>query len=152
MAEKEYKSENMLVKLENLNQLLVLAGEVIIASSNLEIAYRGLQSLYDKRQPVTKEALESVNDLTGSTSDISTSLHRLVQTIRTLDLKDLSFRARRLVRDVARRTGKRVEFEFAGEDTTIDKTIVEKLYDPISHQVRNAIDHGIEDALTRETA
>lgn len=150
MPEKEYKSENMLVKLENLNQLLVLAGEVIIASSNLEIAYRGLQSLYDKRQPVTREALESVNDLTGSTSDISTSLHRLVQTIRTVDLKDLSFRARRLVRDVARRTGKRVEFEFAGEETTIDKTIVEKLYDPISHQVRNAIDHGIEDSLTRE--
>ncbi|MFQ5432295.1 MAG: ATP-binding protein [Nitrospinota bacterium] len=150
MGEKELKSENMLVKLENLNQLLSLAGEVIIASSNLEIAFRSLQSLYDKRQPVTKEALESVNDLTGSTSDISTSLHRLVQTIRTVDLKDLSFRARRLVRDVARRTGKRIEFEFVGEETNIDKTIVEKLYDPISHQIRNAIDHGIEDSLTRE--
>ena len=150
MAEKEFKSENMLVKLENLNQLLSLAGEVIIASSNLEIAYRVLQNLYDKQLPVSKDALESVNDLTGSTSDISSSLHHLVQTIRTVDLKDLGFRARRLVRDVARKTGKRIEFEFVGEETTIDKTIVEKLYDPISHQVRNAIDHGIEDSLTRE--
>ena len=150
VAEKELKSENMLVKLENLNLLLSLAGEVIIASSNLDIAFRGLQSLYDRHLPVTKETLDSVNDLTGTTSDISTSLHRLVQTIRTVDLKDLSFRARRLVRDVSRRTGKRIEFEFIGEETTIDKTIVEKLYDPISHQIRNAIDHGIEDSLTRE--
>ena len=150
MSDKGIQTENMLVKLSNLDQLLRLAGEVIIASSNMGLTFRGLQALYDKQEPVNSETLHAINDLAGSTSEISSSLHRLVQDIRTVDLSDLGFRARRLVRDVARKTGKRVIFEFEGEDTTIDKTIVEKLYDPISHQLRNAIDHGIEDSHTRE--
>lgn len=152
MAEKHGQAENMLVKLENLDQLLTLAGEVIITSSNLDLTYKHLQQLHDKKTPVGRETVEGAKDLASTSAIISSNLHHLVQAIRTVDLTDLSFRTRRLVRDIARKTGKRVRFEFEGESTTVDKTIVEKLYDPISHQLRNAIDHGIEDTLTRQRA
>jgi chemotaxis protein histidine kinase CheA len=152
MSESSAASESMLVRSENLDQLLLLAGEVIIASSNLGMAYRSLQNLYDRRQPVSREALESLKDLAGSTTDISSNLHHLVQAIRTVDMKDVCFRAKRLARDLARKTGKRIRFDVRGEDTVVDKSIVEKLYDPIEHQLRNAIDHGIEDAAVRAAA
>ena len=148
MAEKK-AAANMLVKVENLDSLLTLAGDVIIASSNLGIAQKTLQQLYDGGKPVDKGILTTITDISTTSSDISSSLHHLVQAIRTMDLKDLSFRTKRLVRDLSRKTGKRVNFVFEGEETTVDKTIVEKLYDPISHQLRNALDHGIEDSAKR---
>ncbi len=149
MSEQHSKSENMLVRLQNRDDLLTLAGEVIITSSNLDLTYKNLQQLHMKHEPVNRETVESAKDLASTSAILSSNLHHLVQTIRTVDLRDLSFRARRLVRDIARKTGKRVTFEIVGEETTVDKTIVEKLYDPISHQLRNAVDHGIEDSLTR---
>jgi chemotaxis protein histidine kinase CheA len=142
-------SESMLVRGEALDRLLILAGEVIIASSNQGLVYKSLQTLVDKKETVDQETLNTAKDLTSSTSLLSSDLHRLVQSIRTVDLKDMGFRARRLVRDISRKTGKVINFEFIGEETTIDKTIVDNLYDPVSHQIRNAVDHGIEDVRTR---
>ena len=142
-------SESMLVRGEDLDRLLLLAGEVIIASSNQGLVYKSLQGLLDKNSPVDPETLNDSKDLASSTSLLSSDLHKLVQTIRTVDLKDMGFRARRLVRDLSRKTGKLINFEVIGEETTIDKAIVDKLYDPVSHQLRNAVDHGIEDIQTR---
>lgn len=142
-------SESMLVRGEDLDRLLVLAGEVIIASSNQGLAYKSLQALFDQETAVDVETLNDSKDLAASTSLLSSDLHKLVQTIRTVNLKDMGFRARRLVRDLSRKTGKLIDFEVIGEETTIDKAIVDKLYDPISHQLRNSVDHGIEDIQTR---
>lgn len=147
--EKMDQSDSMLVRGENLDQLLNLAGEVIIASSNLGIATRNLQSLRDQGTVVGRDTVDMMKDLSETTADISSNLHKLVQSIRTIDLKDVSFRARRMARDLARRTGKRIRLDVEGDDTVVDKSIVEKLYDPIAHQLRNAIDHGIEDVATR---
>lgn len=149
MKEKHEQGENMLVRSENLDQLLVLAGEVIVTSSNIGVVYRNLQLLFNKHESVNRDTLDTAKDLSESTSEISSNLHRLVQSIRTVNLKDLSFRARRLVRDMARKTGKRLRFKVEGEDTVVDKSIVEQLFDPIAHQLRNAVDHGIEDVATR---
>ncbi|MBI3794687.1 MAG: Hpt domain-containing protein [Nitrospinae bacterium] len=152
MSDHSSRAESMLVKLQNLDDLLTLAGEVIITSSNLDLTYKNLQQLHLKAEPVPREAVDAAKDLAGASAIISSNLHHLVQVIRTVDLRDLSFRARRLVRDVSRKTGKRILFEVEGEDTTVDKTIVEKLYDPISHQLRNAIDHGVELPAERSAA
>ena len=149
MSKTDKHSESMLVRGEDLDRLLLLAGEVIIASSNQGLVYKSLQGLLDKNSPVDPETLNDSKDLASSTSLLSSDLHKLVQTIRTVDLKDMGFRARRLVRDLSRKTGKLINFEVIGEDTTIDKVIVDKLYDPVSHQLRNAVDHGIEDIQTR---
>ena len=142
-------SESMFVRGEDLDRLLLLAGEVIIASSNQGLVYKSLQTICDKNGAVDQETLDASKDLASSTSLLSSDLHRLVQSIRTVNLKDMGFRARRLVRDLSRKTGKLINFEVIGEETTIDKAIVDKLYDPISHQLRNAVDHGIEDVQTR---
>jgi len=149
MSKTDKHSESMLVRGEDLDRLLLLAGEVIIASSNQGLVYKSLQDLLDKNSPVDPETLNDSKDLASSTSLLSSDLHKLVQTIRTVDLKDMGFRARRLVRDLSRKTGKLINFEVIGEETTIDKAIVDKLYDPVSHQLRNAVDHGIEDIQTR---
>ncbi|MFH1075386.1 MAG: ATP-binding protein [Pseudomonadota bacterium] len=149
MNDKLEQSESILVRSENLDRLLMLAGEVIVASSNIGLLYRRLQSLFDSKQPIDKDTVDDVKDLSISTSEISSSLHRLVQSIRTVSLRDLSFRTRRLARDLARKGGKRFQFRVTGESTVVDKTIAEKLFDPVAHQLRNAIDHGIEDVSTR---
>lgn len=149
MSNSAKQSESMLVRGQDLDKLLLLAGEVIIASSNQGFVYKNIQGLFDQSAPVDQETMNDSKDLAASTSLLSSDLHLLVQSIRTVDLKDMGFRARRLVRDLSRKTGKLINFEFVGEETTIDKGIVDKLYDPISHQLRNAIDHGIEDAQTR---
>lgn len=149
MAERSEQSESMLVRSENLDQLLLLAGEVIIVSSNLGLASRNARGLFERSAKVDRETSDMLKDLADSTSDISSKLHKLVQAIRTVELKDLGFRARRTIRDLARRTGKRVRLEVSGEDTVVDKSIVDKLYDPVIHQLRNAVDHGIEDMGTR---
>ncbi len=151
MADESNKqAENMLVRSEDLDQLLTLAGEVIIMSSNQGILSKGLQNLVDQKRPVDIETLTIAKDLAGATAMLSAELHHLVQAIRTVNLKDLGFRFRRLVRNTSRTTGKPIAFEIIGDETSIDKAIVEKLYDPIAHQLRNAIDHGIEDMQVRE--
>ena len=149
MSRTDHHSESMLVRGEELDRLLFLAGEVIIASSNQGLVYKNLQNLYTKKESVSDEILDASKDLAASNSLLSTDLHHLVQSIRTVDLKDMGFRARKLVRDLSRKTGKLINFEVIGEETTIDKAIIEKLYDPCSHQLRNAVDHGIEDAQAR---
>jgi len=152
MSRTDNHSESMLVKGEELDKLLFLAGEVIIASSNQGLVYKNLQNLYTKKESVSDEILDASKDLAASNSLLSSDLHHLVQSIRTVSLKDMGFRARKLVRDLSRKTGKLINFEVIGEETTIDKAIIEKLYDPCSHQLRNAVDHGIEDAQTRKRA
>ena len=149
MSQTAKHSESMLVRGEDLDQLLLLAGEVIIASSNQGLVHKSLQTTFDKSSALDPETLDASKDLDASTSLLSSDLHRLVQSIRTVNLKDMRFRARRLVRDLSRKTGKPINFEVIGEETTIDKAIVDKLYDPVSHQLRNAVDHGIEDNRTR---
>lgn len=146
------ESQSMLVRSEHLDRLLNLAGEVIITSSNLNLFQRTLQAHFDRDEAVSQEVLESIKDLSGTAFEISSNLHGLVQSIRTVDLKDIAFRSRRLVRDVARKSGKNIKFAITGEDTVVDKSIVEQLFDPIAHQLRNAVDHGIELPQTRTAA
>ena len=70
--------------------------------------------------------------------------------IRMLPVNAMFFQFERLVRNVSRNLGKKVDFEIRGEKTEIDKSILEKLMDPISHMIRNSIDHGIEDPEERK--
>lgn len=79
-------------------------------------------------------------------------LREQVMSLRLVPLKPVFAKFRRLVRDVAARTGKQVEFHVFGEETTLDKSAVERVQGPLAHIVRNAVDHGIEPALTRMAA
>lgn len=138
----------MVVRLSRLDKMLDLAGEVIIVSSNLS-------ALSHQMQPgaeITPTLAEDAKDLAITSSRISSDLHNLVTDVRTVDMSDLFARFRRLARDTSRRLGKAVRFDVEGEDVSIDKKIAERIYDPIAHQIRNAIAHGIEDEEGRRRA
>jgi hypothetical protein len=96
--------------------------------------------------------MEMVKLAAMSTNRISSDLHHLVMDIRMVPIKETFLRFRRLVRDIAKKRGRQVDFEIVGEDTLVDKTVAERLYEPLAHQIRNAIDHGLEDPLERQHA
>ncbi|MBN2562896.1 MAG: chemotaxis protein CheW [Phycisphaerae bacterium] len=135
----------MMVRLSRLDHMLELAGEVIIVSSNLNSMSRQVS----EGATVSRDLAEDVKDLAITSSRISGDLHKLVSEVRTVDMGDLFARFRRLARDVSRRLGKTIRFTAEGENICIDKKISEMISDPIAHQIRNAIDHGIEDKETR---
>lgn len=120
-----------------------------IAASNISILQRHLNNVEEE---VDKETMEMVKLAAMSTNRISSDLHHLVMDIRMVPIKETFLRFRRLVRDIAKKRGRQVNFEIVGEDTLVDKTVAERLYEPLAHQIRNAIDHGLEDPLERQHA
>jgi len=137
--------ESMIVRLSSLDNMLELAGEVIIVSSNLNAMSREIQ----EGAKVSRVLSDNVKDLAITSSRISSDLHNLVTDVRTVGMGDLFTRFRRIARDTSRRLGKVIRFELEGVDICIDKRTSEKIYDPIAHQIRNAMAHGIEDKETR---
>lgn len=138
--------ESMIVRLSSLDNMLELAGEVIIVSSNLNAMSREIQ----EGAKVSRVLADNVKDLAITSSRISSDLHNLVTDVRTVGMSDLFARFRRIARDTSRRLGKVIRFELEGEEICIDKRTSEKIYDPIAHQIRNAMAHGIEDKETRQ--
>lgn len=141
------KIDRMAVKISHLDKLLGLTGEIIITSGNISILQRRLQGLSGV---MDKDSLDMVKNAAMAANRISSDLHHLVMDIRQIPIKDTFLRFRRLVRDLARKKGRQVNFEIIGEDTLVDKTVAERLYEPLAHQIRNAIDHGLEDPLERK--
>lgn len=139
------QSESVVVAINRLDTLLDLAGKVIIVSSNLE----ALRDRLEEQDNLAKEVYEESKDLASTASRISSDLHHLVIDVRHVSMNESFARFRRLARDVSRRVGKPIHFEVEGGDVTLDKIISEKIYDPIAHQIRNAIVHGIENPDVR---
>jgi two-component system chemotaxis sensor kinase CheA len=125
------------VSADKLDRLVDLVGELVIAgaSAHAKAGAAGDAALV--------EASLTVNKLVEAIRDNALSL-RMVQIGETFS------RFRRIVRDVSLELGKAIELEIHGADTELDKTIVEKLSDPLMHIVRNAIDHGIEPLEVRK--
>ncbi len=140
--------DRMAVKISHLDRLLSLTGEIIITASNISILQRHLSSLATS---IDKSSMEMVKNAALTSNRISSDLHHLVMDIRMVPIRDTFLRFRRLVRDIAKKKGRQVNFEILGEDTLVDKTVAEKLYEPLAHQIRNAIDHGLEDPLDRQS-
>jgi two-component system, chemotaxis family, sensor kinase CheA len=124
------------VQAEKLDRLVDLVGELVIAGA----AVNALAAQSHNGQLL--EATTIVNKLVEEIRDNALGL-RMVQIGETFN------RFRRIVRDVSQEMGKSIELEIHGAETELDKTIVEKLSDPLMHIVRNAIDHGIESLEVR---
>ena len=139
--------DRMVVKISHLDRLLSLTGEIIITASNISILQRHLQG---QSSSLDKDSVEMVKNAALTAHRISSDLHHLVMDIRLIPIRDTFLRYRRMVRDLGRKKGKQINFEIVGEDTLVDKTVSERLYEPLAHQIRNAIDHGLEDPLERQ--
>jgi two-component system chemotaxis sensor kinase CheA len=124
------------VQADKLDRLVDLVGELVIAGATANTL---AATAHDGR---VLEATTTLNKLVEEIRDNALSL-RMVQIGESFN------RFRRIVRDVSKEMGKTIDLEVQGGDTELDKTIVEKLSDPLMHIVRNAIDHGIESAEIR---
>jgi two-component system chemotaxis sensor kinase CheA len=122
------------VRVELLDSFLDAVGELILATARLREIGRSIP------EPFRPALEEGVDRLGGTVKD----LHDKVMAVRMTPLAIITERLPRAARDLARRTGKQVEVEIQGANIEIDRAILDELVDPISHLLRNAVDHGIE--------
>lgn len=122
-----------------LDTLMDRVGELVIAQSRL-------------RQVAGTIADTNLDTVTEEIERLAAELRESMMSVRMVPIAQLFGRFRRLVRDLARETGKRIEFLTSGETTELDKTVIERLADPLIHLIRNSADHGLETAEERRAA
>ncbi len=141
------KENTIRVDTERLDQVLNLSGEIGLTKNRLN--QLRTEILLGTTDPGTLRALdEAVNQL----DMLVVSLQNSVMKTRMQPIGRLFKKFPRLARDLARQLGKEVELVLSGEETEIDKTMIEDLNDPLVHLIRNAVDHGVEDTAQRLAA
>lgn len=138
--------QSVRVSIEQMDALLNLVGELVIERARLE---RGVRKIAELNANGVAEELQGV---TERVSRIVGQLQESLTRTRMVPLSVVFGRFPRLVRELARNMGKRVQLRIEGEDTEIDRALVEKLNECLVHLVRNAIDHGIEPSDERIAA
>jgi len=136
------ESGSIRVSIEKVDQLINLVGELVITQAMIEQRSSGLDAMVHER------LLQSVAHLTRSTRD----LQEAVMSIRMMPMDFVFSRFPRMVRDLAGKLGKKVDFITNGAATELDKGLIERIVDPLTHLVRNSIDHGIELPAARVAA
>jgi two-component system chemotaxis sensor kinase CheA len=136
------ESSSIRVSIEKVDQLINLIGELVITQAMIEQRSDGLDPMVHER------LLGSVSQLTRNTRD----LQEAVMSIRMMPMDFVFSRFPRMVRDLAAKLGKKVDFITNGAATELDKGLIERIVDPLTHLVRNSIDHGIEMPAARIAA
>ncbi|ALU87812.1 chemotaxis protein CheA [Herbaspirillum rubrisubalbicans] len=139
--EERRAQEQKFIKIEvsKLDQLIDLVGELVIAGASARlIARRRKDSQFEEATQAIDTLMEQIRDA--------------ALTLRMVQINEVFQRFPRIVRDIARDLDKDIELSMTGSDTELDKSMVERLADPLMHIVRNAIDHGIEPAAERIAA
>ena len=135
------KRQDIRVDLDKLDALINLIGEMVIAE-NMVIHNPDLQGL----------ELERFNKAAQHMGKMVRELQEMAMIIRMMPISSLFRRMIRLVHDLSRKSGKKVDLKLAGENTEVDKTVIEKISDPLVHLIRNSMDHGLEDVDERSRA
>ncbi len=125
---------SMRVATSKVDKLIDLVGELVIAQSMAKAIVENF----------TPSRLSHLREAMAETERYTRELQERVMSVRMLPIGQVFSRFPRLVRDVAAQLGKQVRVEMVGEETELDKGVVERMSDPLTHLVRNAIDHGIE--------
>lgn len=121
------------VSTEKLDSLMDVVGELVIVQSQLIESARALAA---EGSPLQRNVAQL--------SRIAKELQHTAMSLRMIPIKPTFQKMERLARDLARNFGKKVAFQVSGEDTELDRTMVEEIADPLVHMVRNALDHGLE--------
>ena len=135
------------VDLDRVDRLIDLVGELVINQAVLaqRVAEAGVAQGANAGESQLAQSLGELEQLTREIQDS-------VMAIRAQPVKSVFQRMPRLAREVAAMTGKAVRLVTEGENTEVDKTVIERLADPLTHMLRNAIDHGLESPAKREAA
>ncbi|OOO00211.1 MAG: chemotaxis protein CheA [Epulopiscium sp. Nele67-Bin004] len=128
------------VNIDRLDTLMNLVSELIIVKTQLEglsnsNAHNNMESNY--------------NDSLEYLERVSTSLHDAVMKVRMVPVETVFNRFPRMIRDVSRKLGKNIELVMSGEETELDRTVIDEIGDPLIHLLRNAADHGLETTKER---
>ncbi len=130
------------VDIEKLDVLMNLVSELIIAKNSLVAASGANKSTSDKEQNNVNEQIEYLESVT-------TSLHESVMKVRMVPIESVVSKFPRMIRDLTKKLDKKMELYMSGEETELDRTVVDEIGDPLMHLLRNSADHGIESAEVR---
>ncbi len=133
---------------EKLDHLMNVIGELIINRNRFAMLARALESGQEDVQKVA----QSLSETTDAMARISDDLQDTIMKVRMVPVSSVFSRFPRLVRDLSRKSGKDVGLITEGEETELDKSLVEVIGDPLVHLIRNSMDHGIESAEARVAA
>lgn len=138
-VKKNKMGKTVRVDINRLDNLMNLVSELIIIKTRLE----GIDS--DSKDQNMSEAVEYLERIT-------TNLHDAVMKVRMVPIERVFNRFPRMVRDLSRELNKEVNLTISGEETELDRTVIDEIGDPLIHLIRNAIDHGIESKYERESS
>lgn len=127
------------VDVKRLDHLMNLIGELVLGKNRLIRIYGDVEERYDG-----EKFLEELNQVVSSISTVTTDLQLAVMKTRMLPVGKVFSKFPRMVRDLSRELGKNIDLIISGEETELDKSIVEEIGDPLIHIIRNSCDHGIE--------
>ena len=127
------------VDVKRLDHLMNLIGELVLAKNRLMKINEEVEERYEG-----EEFLEELNQVVSIVSLVTTDLQIAVMKTRMLPIGKVFNKFPRMIRDLSRELNKKIELELAGEDTELDKSIVEEIGDPLVHIIRNSCDHGVE--------
>ncbi|MFB6355838.1 MAG: chemotaxis protein CheW, partial [bacterium] len=175
----ESVTESIRVNIDKMDDVINLVGELVIDKGRLdqkiqqlndlegeinqlqesfqegEISERDFDRLGNEMNLVRRAFQELSNEVEQSTDDMDRVISELQESVmrtRMVPIAEIFNKFPRLVRDLCRQTGKEVDLRISGEDTEMDKTVIEKIGDPLMHIIRNAVDHGIESPEERKKA
>lgn len=149
-AEAHKSSSTIRVDHERLDHLMNLIGELIINRNRYALIARSLEGREDDVN--IAEVAQSLSETTYAMARISDDLQDTIMKVRMVPVSSVFSRFPRLVRDLSKKSGKEVDLIMEGEETELDKSVVEVIGDPLVHLIRNSVDHGIEDENARVAA
>lgn len=122
------------VDIEKLDNLMNLVSELIIAKNSL-VSLSGTQTSADN---------SNFNEQIEYLESVTTNLHESVMKVRMVPIESVVAKFPRMIRDLSKKLGKKMELYMTGEDTELDRTVVDEIGDPLMHMLRNSADHGLE--------
>ncbi|MCI4626367.1 MAG: chemotaxis protein CheA [Candidatus Magnetoovum sp. WYHC-5] len=143
--EKAQTEQTIRVEVERLDNVLNLVGELVLARNRVMRVGTNLESKYPDNHDIAE-----LSEANAFINLITTDLQLAVMKTRMQPVKKVFNRFPRMVRDLARAMNKEVELKLVGEETELDKSIIEEIGDPLVHLIRNSIDHGVEMPKDRE--
>lgn len=146
-GEKNVTDTTIRVDVQRLDHLMNLVGELVLGRNRLS----QIVSI-DKDEDGREDFSHQLNDTAAQIDFITTELQTAVMKTRMVQIGRVFNRFPRLVRDIAREFSKDIRLVISGEETELDKSIIEEISDPLVHLIRNAADHGVESADVREKA
>lgn len=147
---KKAGTQSVRIDVERLDGLMNLVGELVIDRTRLQQIREQLSAVLKVANLTELE--ENFEETTAHLARVTDELQEQIMRSRMLPVKSVLTRLPRLVRDVATKCGKKVELLTAGEETELDRSVIEEISDPLVHILRNAVDHGIETPEERRAA